>query len=708
VVEQVQDTPRLADVYLWRNFATVGARANEYEVCVPFANDAGTLRYAVYAFREYVGGVLHMGKLREGLVARNTWHNDAGVSKAGTWSTTAHGAIAGPGTAAFSSTAGDTISATVSGHTLFVRAYTNVNGGFGIVSVDGDATAAHRLPAVIAGDFRTITNVADNGSGACRVTAAGHGLATGATILVEGVNGVAGANGTFTITSVDANTLDLQGSTFSGSYASGGSLGFFAQSDLGLRYVEFYDATGGSNFDESVPLAENFPDAAHTISIRVRGTARGGGVTGKRCYVTGFATVQPHLQPAGSNASFAYVREVSNLRAAGSYSSFASAIEFSPTGFSNYPFLGEVHANETPQGWEWSVDGASVSLLPGNYLRGASVRLVRSSLLTHPALGNASVAEKTAEYEARAGQYSGLVCRHRVRWLTSGTCRAAYHGMLHAGERPTWQTASRSGFRYVGFGELQVGPLTASDGSQHGFAKAGQIEFSDPRHTLRVRLTMPNASMNVNGWTHSEPLWAFVEDRNDGGVKAYLTRSSQAMPEPVAAGDVHEAESGWQLWRHDACRPLVTTAARIRDTGLPVGRVLAGGGPEMQGLALAGARPLLLARIEYSETGAPLDPLTIDAVRYTVSLLDPRDPGKAQTLAGHSRVELAPAEVFRADLVRDAAWDETDQRGYNFRWQAAGDSKPLLPTAGRFYRIEFEIVPRSGPQLVQRFRLRTV
>ena len=99
--ELLEQPRRLADVYLWRNFATVGARASEYEVCVPFANQAGTLRYAVYGFREYVGGVLHLGRIKEGLVVRNTWHNAAGVAKSGTWTTTAHGAIAGPGTAAF-------------------------------------------------------------------------------------------------------------------------------------------------------------------------------------------------------------------------------------------------------------------------------------------------------------------------------------------------------------------------------------------------------------------------------------------------------------------------------------------------------------------------------------------------------------------------------------------------------------------------------
>jgi hypothetical protein len=708
VVESLQTPPRLADVYLWRNFATVGDRANEHEVCVPFANDAGTLRYAVYSFREYVGGVLHLGRIKEGLVVSNTWHDAGGVTKTGTWSTTSHGAIPGPGTAAFSNSAGDTIAATMSGHTLVLRAYTNTNGGFGLAAIDGDYTAAHRLPIVVAADFAAISGVVDNGSGACRVTSAGHGFATGSTVIVENVAGATGANGTHTITVIDADTFDLDGSTFGGAYTGGGTAGYFAQADLGLRYVEFYDAAGGSNFDESVPLAENLADEPHTITIRVRGTARAGGASGKRCYVVGFAAARPHLAPTEADHSFAYLRDVTNLRGATFYSSLASAIEFSPEGFSNFPFLGEVHGHETQLAAAWSVDGASVSLLPGQYRGGAVVELERTSRLTHPSLGEAAVAEKWARYEARAGQHAGLRCRQRVEWLVSGTARQTYHGMLHAGYRPPWTIGQRSEFRFALVGGEEIGPLGAADGTQHGKLPAARIEFFDPGHTLRARLAMPDAALNVNGWLRSGTHQAFVEDRTDGALKGYFTRSTQADPEPIATGDVHESETGWQIWRHEDRGPAVAAAVRALDTGLPAGRVLTGTGPELEAVAVAGARPTLLARLVRAESGARLDALSIEAVRYTVSELDPLDPSRADSLAGHSRVDEAPWVVLRADLVRDAAWGETDRLGYNFRWQAAAGLPALLPTAGRRYRIEFEIVPRAGAPLVLRFRFRTI
>jgi hypothetical protein len=55
------------------------------------------------------------------------------------------------------------------------------------------------------------------------VTAAAHGLATGSVVLLTGVGGNGGANGSFTVTVVDANTFSLNGSAGAGAYTAGGS-----------------------------------------------------------------------------------------------------------------------------------------------------------------------------------------------------------------------------------------------------------------------------------------------------------------------------------------------------------------------------------------------------------------------------------------------------------------------------------------------------
>jgi hypothetical protein len=68
--------------------------------------------------------------------------------------------------------------------------------------------------------------VSNGGPNLIRLTVVGHGLSTGDTnVQVKGVGGVAAADGNWTITVIDPNTIDLQGSTFSGTYTTGGVVG---------------------------------------------------------------------------------------------------------------------------------------------------------------------------------------------------------------------------------------------------------------------------------------------------------------------------------------------------------------------------------------------------------------------------------------------------------------------------------------------------
>jgi hypothetical protein len=78
----------------------------------------------------------------------------------------------------------------------------------------------------------TITNAVNNGSGLIRVTCASHPWSTGDQIMIGGVVGTTEANSSsavnrryWTITKIDGNTFDLQSSTFTNAYVSGGVAG---------------------------------------------------------------------------------------------------------------------------------------------------------------------------------------------------------------------------------------------------------------------------------------------------------------------------------------------------------------------------------------------------------------------------------------------------------------------------------------------------
>ena len=70
-----------------------------------------------------------------------------------------------------------------------------------------------------------VTGAADNGSGLIRVTVASTAnLATGDKVSIAGVTGTTEANGSWTITVIDGTQIDLQGSTFTNTFLTGGTV----------------------------------------------------------------------------------------------------------------------------------------------------------------------------------------------------------------------------------------------------------------------------------------------------------------------------------------------------------------------------------------------------------------------------------------------------------------------------------------------------
>jgi hypothetical protein len=69
-----------------------------------------------------------------------------------------------------------------------------------------------------------ITNAVNNGSGLIRITTSTvHGRTTGNKVFISAVTGATQANGLWTVTVVNTTQVDLQGSTFSSAYISGGA-----------------------------------------------------------------------------------------------------------------------------------------------------------------------------------------------------------------------------------------------------------------------------------------------------------------------------------------------------------------------------------------------------------------------------------------------------------------------------------------------------
>jgi hypothetical protein len=95
------------------------------------------------------------------------------------------------------------------------------------VPFDGFFPARGETPQLTPNQYKkvtiAVTGAANNGSGLIRLTITnGSVLATGNSVNVQDVGGTTEANATWTITKINDTTIDLQASTFTNAYTSGG------------------------------------------------------------------------------------------------------------------------------------------------------------------------------------------------------------------------------------------------------------------------------------------------------------------------------------------------------------------------------------------------------------------------------------------------------------------------------------------------------
>lgn len=96
-----------------------------------------------------------------------------------------------------------------------------------------------------------VANTATPGAPFVRITAAGHGLTTGQMALIFGIVGLTeDVNDQWSVSVVDANTLDLLGCTATGTYVSGGFVSSSTQDwseVLSVNFIEQFPQTPGGS-----------------------------------------------------------------------------------------------------------------------------------------------------------------------------------------------------------------------------------------------------------------------------------------------------------------------------------------------------------------------------------------------------------------------------------------------------------------------------
>lgn len=128
-----------------------------------------------------------------------------------------------------------------------VTAVDFTNGPFQILNTDTSKTLSAAIPS------SAVSGAANNGAGLIRLTVATSAfLTTGNTVTVYGINGTLEANGRWQVTVIDGTHVDLQGSTFTNAYVSGG----LCLGDVGTSVT--LTGSAGSNIFASTDVGELF------------------------------------------------------------------------------------------------------------------------------------------------------------------------------------------------------------------------------------------------------------------------------------------------------------------------------------------------------------------------------------------------------------------------------------------------------------------
>ena len=127
---------------------------------------------------------------------------------------------------------------------------------------------------------------------------------------------------------------------------------------------------------------------------------------------------------------------------------------------------------------------------------------------------------------------------------------------------------------------------------------------------------------------------------------------------------------------------------------------------DIHGVVFKNGSATFLARVVGAQ-GTPVTQANVASAKYTAYLLDENDPDTATAVAGHTNVAVDVASLIYDSLQNDDLWD-VDQTGYNFKHVLDVSADQAFTTAGRTYRVVFELTPSSGQVILVRFRVHAI
>ncbi len=114
-----------------------------------------------------------------------------------------------------------------------------------------------------------------------------------------------------------------------------------------------------------------------------------------------------------------------------------------------------------------------------------------------------------------------------------------------------------------------------------------------------------------------------------------------------------------------------------------------------------GGTRTLAARVSYQ--GRDIQQADVQAIGYSVYLLDDQDADSRTPVPGFSALSVAAA-----DVIFDALQSDHDAAAYNFRHTPDVSGQPAFPVAGCRYLVEYRLTPAAGQIVLVRFRVNVI
>ena len=178
-----------------------------------------------------------------------------------------------------------------------------------VVVVGGENTPGSQFLATVSG--------AANSAGACQLTVnSTTGMLTGDTAVVTGVLGATGCNGVFSNVTVSGSTITLTGSTFGGSYTSGGAVADYGAvglaniSSLGYGNLNGSALRNGTNSNIAIVADNGLTSLTTGKEIAAIGHAIGAAVTTGNQLALGGSFAAASLTTGAGDVVYGYNADV--------------------------------------------------------------------------------------------------------------------------------------------------------------------------------------------------------------------------------------------------------------------------------------------------------------------------------------------------------------------------------------------------------------